>query len=69
MSHSDDSEMSSMRQWNVDDGSQHSNDENHWREKNHRHLILVARTSGVRVDISRSNGEKEKQISRRNLLP
>jgi len=35
--------MSSMLQWNVDDDNQDNNDDNQLVEKNHQHLILVAK--------------------------
>ena len=39
----DESEMSNMLPWNVDDDNHHNNDDNRFVEKNHQHLILVAR--------------------------
>jgi hypothetical protein len=39
----DDLKMPNMLQWNVDDDNQHNNGDNQLVEKNHQHLILVAK--------------------------
>ena len=41
----DESEMPNMLPWNVDDDNQHNNDDNRLVERNHQHLILVAKKS------------------------
>ena len=39
-------------QWNVDDDNQDNNDDSHWVEKNHQHLILVAKkTNGYFLNL------------------
>jgi hypothetical protein len=35
--------MPNMHLWNVDDDNQYNNDDNHFVEKIHQHLILVAK--------------------------
>jgi hypothetical protein len=46
----DELKMLNMLQWNVDDDNQHNNDDNHFVEKTHQYLILVAKNEIICIE-------------------